>query len=102
MRSVKMVLLLVLMTGVHAQGVKWEKLKALKEYKANAYTLKNGVEYLEIRNYYKAIDARGYDVKAYGVTVTMQKRPLNSFHLDKVKKFKASLPNLSKKTNIKK
>lgn len=101
MKIFKIVLLVLLVTGVHAKSAKWQKLKSLNEYRASAYTLKEGVEYLEIREYYQDED-KGYDTKKYKVTVSMQRSTLKSLSPQIVKKFKASAPNLSKETNIKK
>ncbi len=101
MKIFKIVLLVLLITGVHAKGAKWQELKALKEYPANAYKLKEGVEYLEIRNYIKGNKDKRYNIKKYSVTVSMQRTPLKSFSPKMVKKFKALSPNLSKQTNIK-
>ncbi len=101
MKIFKIVLLVLLITGVHAKGAKWQELKALKEYPVNAYKLKEGVEYLEIRNYIKGNKDKRYNIKKYGVTVSMQRTPLKSFSPKMVKKFKALSPNLSKQTNIK-
>ena len=39
------------MTGVHAKGAKWQKLKAIDTYSASAYHLKENVAYMEIRWY---------------------------------------------------
>ena len=101
MKLFKAVFLVLLMISVNAQGAKWQKLKSLKEYPASAYTLKEGVEYLEIRNYIKGNKDKRYNIKKYGVTVSMQSTPLKSFSPKMVKKFKALSPNLSKQTNIK-
>lgn len=101
MQMIRLWLLLVLVSSIHAKSTKWHTLKALEMYEPNAYTLKKGVEYLEIRNYYWGINDRGYNTKGYSVTLSMQRRALKSFAPDIIKKFKRSLPNLSKETNIK-
>ena len=55
MKAFKIVLLVLLLTGVYAKGAKWHALKSLKEYPASAYTLKEGISYFEIRKYKKYI-----------------------------------------------
>ena len=51
MRIVKIILLMLLVTGVHAQSVKWQKLKPFYAYGASAFHLKNTVSVMEIRRY---------------------------------------------------
>ena len=102
MQIFKIVLLVLLVTGVHAKSIKWQKLKSLKSYPASAYTLKDGVEYFEIREYYNGVKDTKYNIKNYRVTVKMGITSLKSFSPKMVKKFKALRPNLSKQTNIKK
>ena len=98
----KYVLLLIMFLGVtHANDTKWHTLKALESYPASAYTLKKGVEYLEIRSYVRGMQSKIY-AKEYVVVVKLGKRMLDSFSEKVVKKFKASPLNLSEKTNIKK
>lgn len=87
--------------GLHAKAIKWQKLKSLKEYSESDYTLKEGVEYLEIREYFQDITQKRYNTKKYRVTITMHRSTLKSFSPKMVKKFKASSPILSKQTNIK-
>ena len=94
-------MLILLLTGLHAKSAKWQELKSLKEYSASAYMLKEGVEYLEIRNYIRGMKDKRYNIKKYDVTVSMQRLSLESFSPKMVKKFKALSPNLSKQTNIK-
>ena len=64
MKLFKAVFLVLLMISVNVQGAKWQKLKSLKEYPASAYTLKEGVEYLEIRNYIKGNKDMRYNIKS--------------------------------------
>jgi len=102
MKIFKTIILILLLTEMHAQGVTWHKLKALKAYPGSAYKLKKGVEYLEIRSYHKGMQEKKYNIKKYTVAASMYKKPLNSFPSGMVKRFKKLKPNLSKKTNIKK
>lgn len=99
--KIRILLLSFFISTIYAKAVQWQKLKAVKSYISSEYHLKEGVEYLEIRNYYRGINDKGYNIKGYRVTVSMQKSGLTSFSLDIVEKFKASSPNLSKETNIK-
>ena len=98
----KIVLLILLITGLHAKGAKWQKLKSLEAYSASAYTLKEGVEYLEIRSYYSGSEDKGYNIKKYETLVSLERTPLKSFSPKMLQKFKALSPNLSKQTNMKK
>jgi len=100
MQIFKIVLLTLLITGLHAKDAKWQELKPLKAYASNAYRLKKGIEYLEIRTYTKSIEERTYNKKQYTVSVSMQKRALNSFDPKLIKRFKKLSPNLSAETNI--
>lgn len=100
-KIIVLLLLSLLLTGLHAKAAKWQKLKSLKEYSGSDYALKKGVEYLEIREYFRGVKDKGYNTKKYEVTVSMQGSALKSFNTEIVKKFKASIPNLSKQTNIK-
>lgn len=93
----KIVLLALLLTGLHAKTAKWHKLQSLTEYSGSDYTLKEGVEYLEIRKYFQATR---YDRENYEVTVSIYKSALQSFSPKIVKQFKTSSPNLSEQTNI--
>ena len=99
--KIRILLLGFFTSTMYAQAVQWQKLKAVKSYTSSEYHLKEGVEYLEIRNYYRGMNDKGYNTKGYRVTVSMQKSALISFSSDIVEKFKKSSPNLSKETNIK-
>lgn len=93
-------LLVFLTTGMHAKSAKWQKLKPLKAYTPDAYNLKKGIEYLEIRIYTQEIRERTYSKKKYRVSVSMGKRALSSFDSKLVKRFKKVSPDLSEETNI--
>ncbi len=102
MHFFKVLLLVFLLTGVEAKSVKWYKLKALKEYPSSAYSLKEGIEYLEIRSYYRGVGERGYNTSDYTTLLSIHRKSLLSFDSKIVKRFKSSQPNLSKDTDIKK
>lgn len=96
------VLLLVLFSStINAKSSKWHTLKALEPYSASEYTLKEGVEYLEIRSYIRSIQSKIYSDR-YVVVAKFGNKTLDSFEPKVVEKFKASPPNLSEKTNIRK
>jgi hypothetical protein len=101
MQLFRVLLILFLLTALEAKSVKWQKLKSLKEYAPSAYSLKKGVEYLEIRAYYKDIGESSYDTSSYEALLSIYRKPLVSFDSKIVKKFKSTQPNLSKETNIK-
>lgn len=86
---------------------KWQELKSLEAYPASAYTLKEDVEYLEIRTYSTQVSGiigltpRKTYFKNH-VAVKLGKKPLDSFDPKVVEKFKASSPKLSEESNIRK
>jgi len=65
MQLLRVFLILFLLTALEAKEVKWQKLKSLKEYAPSAYNLKYGVEYLEVRSYYKDVGESSYDTSSY-------------------------------------
>ena len=99
MQLFRFLLLVFLLTGVQAKSIKWQKLKSLKEYSPSAYNLKEGVEYLEVRSYYKDVGESEYDMSSSTPLLTMYRKPLVSFDS---KKFKSLKPNLSKDKKKKK
>ena len=101
MQFFRVLLIVFLLTEIQAKSVKWQKLKSLKAYPPSAYNLKEGVEYLEIRSYYKDLGESGHDTSSYTLLLSIYRKPLLSFDSQIVKKFKSIQPNLSKDTNIK-
>jgi len=79
----------------------WQKLKLLKDYSPTDFNLKKGVEYLEIRTYFKGQRNREYNTKKYQIDVSMGQTPLSFFEPKLIKMFKKVAPNLSKETNLK-
>lgn len=99
MQIFKIVLLALLLTGVHAKGVKWQKLKEIEKYSGSDYNLKEGVEYLEVRQYVWRAPQK-VNKNNYSVPVSAYKIPLKSFESKIVKKFKNLAPNFTKQANI--
>ncbi len=99
MKLFKLVLLLLLMTGVYANAVTWQYLKPLKKYPSHAYSLKADVHYLEVREYIWQ-SPHNVDKNSYHVVMSAYKTPLKSFKSKKVKKFKSLAPNFTKEANI--
>jgi len=99
MKIFKIVLLLLLVSGVYAKSAQWQNLKPLKQYPSNTYTLIEGVEYLEVRKYVWHSPHK-VDKNSYHVVMSAYKTPLKSFKSKKVKKFKALAPNFTKEANI--
>lgn len=99
---IRVLLILFLLTALEAKSNKWQKLKSLNQYLPTAYSLKEGVEYLEIRGYYKGVGESSFDTSEYKTLLSMYHKPLLSFDSKVVKRFKSTQPNLSKETNIKK
>jgi len=80
---------------------KWQKLKLLKDYSSTDFNLKEGVEYLEIRTYFRGQQESEYHTKQYKVIVHMERTPLSFFEPKLLKEFKKIVPNLSKESNLK-
>jgi len=99
MKIFKIVLLLLLVTGIYAKGAKWQNLKLLKKYSSHAYSLKAGVQYLEVREYIWQSPHK-VDKNSYHVVMSAYRTPLKSFKSKKIKKFKALVPNFTKEANI--
>lgn len=97
-----MLFVVLLLIQLQAKDTKWQKLKSLKEYSASDYTLKEGVEYLEIRTYSRGIEGKKYNIRGYRADLTMQRKALTSFSSAKIKKFKELTPNISEQTDIRK
>ncbi len=76
MRIFTMLFVVLLLIQLQAKDTKWQKLKSLKEYSASDYTLKEGVEYLEIRTYSRGIEDKKYNIRGYRVDLTMQRKAL--------------------------
>ncbi len=98
MQIVKIGLLILLMTGLHAKDAKWKSLKRIYQYPTNAFHLKDDIAVMEIRRYgtydnYKKYNKPTIDMKFY-------KTPLKLLDSKLVKRFKNSVPNLSKSGNI--
>ena len=79
----------------------WKKLKQLKEYTTTDFNLKEGVEYLEIRTYYRGQKEKKYRIEDYSIAIRMGQTPLSFFKPKLVEEFKKIAPNLSKETNLK-
>ena len=101
MQIFKAVLLLLLITGSYAKDAKWQTLKSLYDYSESAYELKDGVEYLELREYTRVKDSKE-KMRHAETAFVMSRRPLSDFPPSKVKKFNKLTPILSKQTNIRK
>ncbi len=98
MQIFKIVLLILLTTGLHAKDAKWQDLKRIYKYPASAFHLKDDIAVMEIRRYgtydnYKKHNKPTIDMKFY-------KTPLKLLDSKLVKRFKNSVPNLSKSGNI--
>ena len=92
MQIFKIVLLTLLMTGLYAKDVKWQKLKPLHKYTASAFHLKDNIVVLEIRSY----DTRNKP----RVVRSIYKTPLKLLDTKLRKRFRNTLPIMSKKGDI--
>lgn len=98
MQIVKIVLWIVLVTGVQAKDIKWQELENIYKYSASNFHLKDDVSVMEIRRYdtydnYKKYTKPTIEMKYY-------KTPLKLLDARLVKRFKSATPNLSKNGNI--
>jgi len=94
-------LLILLVTGMYAKGMKWKELKSLNAYQSKAYHLQEGVDYLEVREYIWETPNE-VDKNNYTVVMSAYKTSLKSFEPKKVKRFKSLAPNFNKEANIRK
>jgi len=94
MKLFTLVLLLLLMTGIHAKGTKWQKLQPLDTYLGSAYHLKENVAYMEIRWY---ATKKG---KKVSKTLKLYRKPLESYPKEIISKFKSLKPKYSNDADI--
>ena len=98
MKIVKIILLMLLITGVYAKGAKWQELKPLYKYSASAFHLKDTVSVMEIRRYGTYNNFKKYNKPT--IMMKYHKTPLKLLDLKLLKRFKKSAPNLSQSGNI--
>lgn len=101
MSLLKTVLIVLLTTGLHAKTAKWKTLKLLHEYTESTYQLKEGVEYLELREYTRVQNSKK-KMRHTETVFEMKRKPLSGFPSAKVKNFNKLTPILSDQTNIRK
>ena len=101
MQIFKILLLILVLSGAYANAAKWQKLKQLYDYSESTYSLKEGVEYLELREYTRVKDSKE-KMRHTETAFVMKRKPLSDFPASKVKKFNKLTPILSKQTNIRK
>ena len=79
----------------------WIKLKPLKSYDATQFNLKEGIEYLEVRQY---DSDKKYKInrQKYRVRFPIYRTPLNKIDSKITRQFRRIPPNISSETNIKK
>ena len=98
MQIFKIVLLILLLTGVDAKDVKWQDLKRIYKYPASAFHFKDDISVMEIRRYDTYDNYKKYNKPT--IEMRFYKTPLNLLDSKLVKRFKNSAPNLSKSGNI--
>lgn len=98
MRIFKLMLLVLLVTGVHAKSAKWQKLKPLYAYGESDFHLKDDIVICEIRRYGTYNNFKKYNKPT--IEMKYYKTPLKLLDRKLVKKFKNAAPNLSKSGNI--
>ena len=94
MKKYLIVLLLLIVTGVHAKGAKWQKLKTIDTYSGSAYHLKENVAYMEIQWY---ATKKGKKVRK---TLKLYRKPLESYPAEIISKFKSLKPKYSNNADI--
>lgn len=99
MKIFKILLLILLTTGIQAKDNKWHSLKYIHDYPASAFNLKKGVAHLEIRQY-EVDEKNKLRKKPYKTVLSLYRKPLSSFDKKTVKKFRKLSPNLSNKSNM--
>ncbi len=98
MKIFKAVLLVLLMTGLHAKDAKWQELKSLYKYPASAFHLKDDISVMEIRCYSTYDNYKKYNKPT--IRMRYHKIPLKLLNSNLLKRFKSTAPNLSKSGNI--
>ncbi len=94
MKIFKIVLSVLLLTGVQAKAAKWQKLKSIDTYPGSAYHLKENVAYMEIRWY---ATKKG---KKITKTLKLYKKPLESYPKETISKFRSLKPKYSNDADI--
>ncbi|GEM_PF-1101797 len=84
---------------ISSLDAKWNVLKPLSEYGASDYHLKEGVVYLELRQYLTKEDG-SLSQKPYEKTLSFYRKDLKELERQKVKKFKKLKPIDGLKSNI--
>ncbi len=98
MQLFKIVLLTLLLISVHAKDSKWQGLKKIYKYPTSAFHLKDDIAVMEIRCYDTYDNYKKYNIPT--LNMKFYKTPLKLLDSKLVKRFKNSVPNLSKSGNI--
>lgn len=98
MTLLKIVLLLLLTTGIQAKS-KWKTLKFISQYSASAFNLKEGIAYLDVRQY-QVNEKNKLRKKPYKSVLSLYRTPLTSLDPKIVKKFHTLTPNTSSESDI--
>ncbi len=101
MQMLKIILLILVLSGVQANASKWKELQSLYDYSGSSCELKNGVQYLELREY-TWVKKPKESMRHTETPFVINNALLNSFPASKVKQFKKLSPLLNSKTNIRK
>ncbi len=94
MQIVRVIILILLVTGVYAKGTKWQELEPLYKYTASAFHLKDDVAYMEIRWY---ATKKGKKVTK---TLKLYRKPLESYSKEIISKFRLLKPKYSNDADI--
>ena len=97
----KIVLIVVLITGLHAKNVKWQNLKPVHLYDANAFHLKEGVKCLELKTCMTDAASKKCGGKPFS-EVAICPKDLKHFDSKLISRFKKLSPRSSPNDNIRK
>ena len=92
MKIYQLLLCGLLAVSTHAKGNKWQPLRGLDDYATNAFHLKQGVAYFEIRQY--RVNKKN-EVLEREVVKKLYRTPLKSFGGKIVKQFRRLTPNFA-------
>ena len=101
MQILKIVLLILVLSGVQVNASKWKELRSLYDYSGSSCELRAGVKYLELREYTRVKKSKE-SMRHTETPFVINNKLLNECPASKVKQFKKLSPLLNTKTNIRK
>ncbi len=101
MQIFKIILLVLLLTGLHAKTTKWKELKSVHLYTASEFNFKSDVKCLEMKTCTSNVKREKCTYKTY-TKISICPEPLQHLDSKLIKRYKKLFPKASKKDNIRK